>query len=75
VSARALTDVVQAWRDGGELVHVGGRQLFVRDFDGAGPPLLFLHGYPSSSYDWQPACGLLRGRRMTTVRPARRTPE
>jgi hypothetical protein len=29
VSARALTDPVQAWRDGGELVEVGGRRLFV----------------------------------------------
>jgi pimeloyl-ACP methyl ester carboxylesterase len=65
VSGRALTDRVQAWRDSGELVEVGGRNLFVRHFDGAGPPLLFLHGYPSSSYDWQPACELLRGRRMT----------
>jgi pimeloyl-ACP methyl ester carboxylesterase len=66
VSAGALTDRVQAWRAGGELVEVGRRRLFVRHFDGAGPPLLFLHGYPSSSYDWQPACELLRGRRMTT---------
>jgi pimeloyl-ACP methyl ester carboxylesterase len=66
VTTNALTDGAQAWRDGGELVGLNGRRLFVRSFDGAGPPLLFLHGYPSSSYDWQPACELLRGRRMTT---------
>jgi len=34
-------------------VDVGGRRLFLRTAPGSGPPLLFLHGYPSSSYDWR----------------------
>jgi pimeloyl-ACP methyl ester carboxylesterase len=31
--------------------------------DGAGPQLLFLHGYPSSSYDWRLVLELLPGQR------------
>jgi pimeloyl-ACP methyl ester carboxylesterase len=38
---------------------VGGRRLFVRTGLGNGPPLLFLHGYPSSSYDWRHLIELL----------------
>lgn len=30
-----------------------GRQLFVRRREGNGPLLLFLHGFPSASYDWR----------------------
>jgi pimeloyl-ACP methyl ester carboxylesterase len=41
------------WRAGGEQVDVDGRRLFVRSSPGDGPPVLFLHGYPSSSYDWR----------------------
>jgi pimeloyl-ACP methyl ester carboxylesterase len=32
---------------------VNGHRLFVRTGLGNGPPLVFLHGYPSSSYDWR----------------------
>lgn len=32
--------------------HPVGR-VFVRATDGAGPLVLFLHGYPSSSYDFR----------------------
>jgi pimeloyl-ACP methyl ester carboxylesterase len=32
---------------------VAGRELFVHRRDGAGPRLLLLHGFPSSSYDWK----------------------
>jgi pimeloyl-ACP methyl ester carboxylesterase len=49
----SLTPRVEAWRASGELVEVDGRRLFMRAAPGAGPPLLFLHGYPSSSYDWR----------------------
>jgi pimeloyl-ACP methyl ester carboxylesterase len=44
---------VQAWTNGGRLVDVNGRRLFLRTTDGRAPQLLFLHGYPSSSYDWR----------------------
>src|SRR5881394_3343146 len=58
-----LTIRTQAWSDGGRLVEIGGHRIFVREKDGAGPPLLFLHGYPSSSYDWSRVLELLPGRR------------
>ena len=32
---------------------VAGRRLYVRRRNGDGPLLLFLHGFPSSSYDWR----------------------
>lgn len=61
-----LTERVEAWRTGGQLVELGGHRLFVRELGGEGSPLLFLHGFPSSSYDWREVGALLAGRRMTT---------
>ncbi|HEY2159961.1 MAG TPA: alpha/beta hydrolase, partial [Solirubrobacteraceae bacterium] len=61
-----LTPRVEAWRDAGELVDVGGHRIFVRHRDGSGPPVLMLHGYPSSSYDWRHAFELMPGRRLMT---------
>lgn len=49
----ALTASVQAWRDGGEYITLGGGRIFVRRRAGSGPLRLFLHGFPSSSYDWR----------------------
>ena len=47
-----LTTRVEGWRSGGEHVSFRGRRLFVRRREGEGPLLVFLHGFPSSSYDW-----------------------
>jgi pimeloyl-ACP methyl ester carboxylesterase len=50
-----LTPYTAAWqRDGAEL-SIGGRRIFVRERAGNPelPGVLFLHGYPSSSYDWR----------------------
>jgi len=58
-----LTPPVQAWRDSGRLVEVEGRRIFVREREGGGLPLFFLHGYPSSSYDWSRLLELLPRRR------------
>jgi pimeloyl-ACP methyl ester carboxylesterase len=58
-----LTARVRAWRDSGTFVDFEGHRVFVREQPGEGPPLLFLHGYPSSSYDFLPLLELLRGRR------------
>jgi pimeloyl-ACP methyl ester carboxylesterase len=44
---------------------LAARRIFVVERDGAGPPLLFLHGYPSSSYDWRLVLELLPNRRAT----------
>jgi pimeloyl-ACP methyl ester carboxylesterase len=61
----SLTPRAEEWRAAGEQVDVNGRRLFLRSSPGAGPPLLFLHGFPSSSYDWRLVLDLL-GDRSTT---------
>jgi pimeloyl-ACP methyl ester carboxylesterase len=49
-----LTERVERWRRQGEVEEVLGRRLFVHRTAGSGEPLLvFLHGFPSSSYDWR----------------------
>ena len=56
-----LTARVSAWRQSGTLEEVEGHRIFVRERAGSGgaPPILLLHGYPSSSYDWRHAFELL----------------
>jgi pimeloyl-ACP methyl ester carboxylesterase len=49
-----LTERVQSWREEGAIEEVRGRGLFVRRRGGGDEPLLlYLHGFPSSSYDWR----------------------
>ncbi len=40
-----------AWHTSGDTVRLLGRDVFLRT-SGTGPALLFLHGFPTSSYDW-----------------------
>ena len=54
-----LTARVERWRDEGAVEEVLGRRLFVRRRGGGeGVLLLYLHGFPSSSYDWRPLLAL-----------------
>jgi pimeloyl-ACP methyl ester carboxylesterase len=49
-----LTERVESWRREGAIEEVLGRRLFVRRRGGTESPLLlYLHGFPSSSYDWR----------------------
>ncbi len=49
-----LTPRVQGWREEGAIEEVLDRKLFVRRRGGGeGTLLLFLHGFPSTSYDWR----------------------
>ena len=48
-----LTPNVERWRAAGSFEEVAGRRLYVQRREGDGPLLLFLHGFPSSSYDWR----------------------
>src|SRR5689334_10104176 len=49
----ALPDRVEAWRKRGGEEEFRGRRIHVFRRDGREPLLLFLHGFPSSSYDWR----------------------
>lgn len=58
-------DRVDAWRRRGERFRHGGRSLHLYRQDGHGPPILLLHGFPSSSFDWQRLVdGPLAGHRL-----------
>ena len=48
-----LTPRVRAWEESGGLISYGGQRIFVRTRAGSGTPMLLLHGFPSSSYDWR----------------------
>jgi pimeloyl-ACP methyl ester carboxylesterase len=48
-----LTSRVRAWRDRGREEEFRGRRIHVFGRGGRGPLLVFLHGFPSSSYDWR----------------------
>jgi len=52
---------VMDWRTSGQMIPLAGRRIFVRRHDGTGPLLVFLHGFPSSSYDWKQVLRLLPG--------------
>lgn len=50
-----------AWRDAGEFITVRDRRIYCRRA-GAGPRLLLLHGFPTSSFDWAPMWSMLTSR-------------
>ncbi|MBL8519282.1 MAG: alpha/beta hydrolase [Betaproteobacteria bacterium] len=47
---------VEAWHEGGRLVRIQGRRIFVRDSGGErqAPVLVLIHGFPTASWDWAP---------------------
>ena len=51
--SEGLTERVLAWRERGQETEFGGHHVHVFAREGAGPTLLLLHGFPSSSYDWR----------------------
>nr|WP_197414834.1 alpha/beta hydrolase [Lysobacter enzymogenes] len=52
---------LRAWRDAGEFIVVRGRRIYCRRA-GAGPRLLLIHGFPTSSVDWAPIWPMLASR-------------
>ncbi len=61
-----LTPRTSAWQKAGTLTTLAGHQIFVRERAGTRdrPPVLFHHGYPSSSYDWRHTLERLDERRL-----------
>lgn len=53
MSERGLTARAREWRDRGRRESFRGRQIHVFIREGEGTPLVLLHGFPSSSYDWR----------------------
>ena len=51
--AAQLTERVRRWRSQGRAEIFRGRAIHVFDREGTGPPLVLLHGFPSSSFDWR----------------------
>jgi pimeloyl-ACP methyl ester carboxylesterase len=49
------------WLLSGSFLEVSGRRIFYRE-EGHGPPIVFIHGFPTSSLDWAPVVRLLRDR-------------
>lgn len=41
----------ESWRSAGSMLNLAGYEQFHR-IDGAGPPLLLIHGFPTASWDW-----------------------
>ena len=48
-----LTERVREWGSRGRAERFRGRRIHVFERAGIDPPLLLLHGFPSSSYDWR----------------------
>jgi pimeloyl-ACP methyl ester carboxylesterase len=49
------------WVKGGRFLKVDGQRVFFR-VEGAGPTLVFIHGFPTSSIDWEPVIASLSAR-------------
>jgi pimeloyl-ACP methyl ester carboxylesterase len=58
---------VAEWRDGGRFIPTNSGNVFVRSAEGAGPTILMLHGFPSSSYDFRRVVPHLAGRAWLTI--------
>ena len=56
-----LTPRASSWYQAGALTEIAGHRIFVRERPRTldGRPLVLLHGYPSSSFDWRHAFDLL----------------
>lgn len=61
-----LSATAEAWRRRGKMLEACGKQVFVIDEgEGSRAPLLIVHGFPTSSYDFQHVWQkLTRGRRV-----------
>jgi pimeloyl-ACP methyl ester carboxylesterase len=61
-----LSSRAAVWKREGAFETIAGHRIFVREREGSGDqsPVLFFHGYPSSSYDWRHAFDRFPGHRL-----------
>jgi pimeloyl-ACP methyl ester carboxylesterase len=62
-----LPSAVRQWQAGGRMVRTEAGSVFVRSHAGAGPTILLLHGFPSSSFDFREVTERLGDRRWLTL--------
>ncbi len=62
-----LSATAEAWRARGRRLDVRGVGVFWVDSGGSGTPLLLLHGFPTSSYDWHTIFELLAAKRRVVA--------
>lgn len=59
-----LTAGPEAWLAAGRVEEIDARRIYVHDQAGEGTPVILMHGFPSSSYDWRHVLARLSGRRV-----------
>jgi len=64
MSEPVLSDRIETWRTAGRQEEFRGHQIHTFFQDGEGPLVILLHGFPTSSFDWRPAIGLMPGRKL-----------
>jgi len=47
-----MNNVLEQWKKQGHFFNFNGQQIFYRD-EGKGTPLICIHGFPTSSWDWR----------------------
>jgi pimeloyl-ACP methyl ester carboxylesterase len=57
-----LPGEVEAWREEGGFTTFRGHSIYRRERDGDGPRIVFLHGFPTSSFDFLPVIEQIEGR-------------
>jgi pimeloyl-ACP methyl ester carboxylesterase len=66
--AQALPAAVRAWREGGRFITLAGQQVFVSDTgSGPGRPVVIVHGFPGSSFDWHEVVPRLAAHRRVVI--------
>ncbi|MDQ3986192.1 MAG: alpha/beta fold hydrolase [Actinomycetota bacterium] len=61
-----MHDRLREWEARGHYLSVGDRRVFTWE-TGEGRPLVALHGFPASSYDWRLVADRLPGRRFVAL--------
>ena len=62
MSEPAFSERVEAWRQAGDFTTFRDHSIYWRHHDGEGEKILFLHGFPTSSFDFAPVIERLGNR-------------